>query len=378
MDNLTHSMVGLVVAKAGLGRLSPYATAACVLAANAPDVDVLTRLRGQWVALEQHRGVTHSVVGTLALGLLLPLACFALERLITRLGGWTPRIRLKGLTLATVAACATHPVLDWLNSYGVRPLLPWDGRWVYGDILFVLDPWVWLLLGGAAFLLTVRGRRWRLVLWGAFALVLTLAVLTVARAGGLSGRARVLWCVGLALILLAWRVRLAERLGARLAHGALALFVAYCVALAALHAVALRRAGAAGAELARARGESVLRVAAMPTLADPTGWQSVVETDAAYYRFETRLAAGATGAPAQFARFEKPSAAQAAQVARAEQDWRARVFLGFARFPAVRLQPADAGATRVQFADLRFAAPDQARNSGRAFALEVLVESSDE
>src|SRR5918998_1153671 len=66
MDNLTHSLVGLVAAKAGLERLSPGATAVCVLAANAPDADILAALGGKWFYLHHHRGITHSIVGTLA------------------------------------------------------------------------------------------------------------------------------------------------------------------------------------------------------------------------------------------------------------------------------------------------------------------------
>src|ERR1041384_5166510 len=108
MDNITHSLVGLVTAKAGLERLSPYAPTVCVLAANAPDVDVLTRLRGPWSALQYHRGITHSIVGTLALGLVLPLIFFAIERAAARLWGIEPRIRLRGLLLASLGACATH------------------------------------------------------------------------------------------------------------------------------------------------------------------------------------------------------------------------------------------------------------------------------
>lgn len=39
MDGLTHSLVGLASANAGLERLSPYAVACCILSANAPDMD---------------------------------------------------------------------------------------------------------------------------------------------------------------------------------------------------------------------------------------------------------------------------------------------------------------------------------------------------
>ena len=73
MDNLTHSFVGLAVAKAGLERASPLATTVCVLAANAADADVLTGFFGsRWIVLRYHRGVTHSIVGTVALGFLIP------------------------------------------------------------------------------------------------------------------------------------------------------------------------------------------------------------------------------------------------------------------------------------------------------------------
>ena len=40
MDNLTHSLVGLTAAKAGLEKLSPGATLLCLIAANAPDGDI--------------------------------------------------------------------------------------------------------------------------------------------------------------------------------------------------------------------------------------------------------------------------------------------------------------------------------------------------
>jgi inner membrane protein len=47
-------------------------------------------------------------------------------------------------------------LLDWLNTYGVRLLMPFSGHWFYGDTLFIIDPWVWLLLGAG-----VASSRWR-------------------------------------------------------------------------------------------------------------------------------------------------------------------------------------------------------------------------
>src|SRR6185503_15809515 len=156
MDNLTHSLVGLAAAKAGLERLSPGATALCILAANSPDADIVTLLGGRWTYLQNHRGLTHSIVGTIALALALPLVFHGFALLIARLRKRKPVTQLRGLMIASIAVTATHPLLDWTNNYGVRFLLPWNARWFYGDLVFIMDPVFWLVLGGAAFLVTSR------------------------------------------------------------------------------------------------------------------------------------------------------------------------------------------------------------------------------
>jgi inner membrane protein len=38
-----------------------------------------------------------------------------------------------------LTAMATHPLLDYTNTYGLRPFLPFDGMWYYGDLLFIFD-----------------------------------------------------------------------------------------------------------------------------------------------------------------------------------------------------------------------------------------------
>ena len=45
--------------------------------------------------------------------------------------------------------------------------MPFDGRWFYGDALFVIDPWVYLVLGGILFL-TYSRKRLSLARWVAF------------------------------------------------------------------------------------------------------------------------------------------------------------------------------------------------------------------
>lgn len=368
MDNLTHSFVGLAAAKAGLERVSPYATAVCLLAANLPDSDLVTVLAGRWVYLHQHRGVSHSIIGTFVLSVALPLAVWAVDRLVARMRGRPPRARLRGLLLASLAVGASHPLLDWTNSYGLRPLLPWDARWLYGDLVFIIDPWLWLSLGGAAFLLTATTKR-RVLAWSVLAALLTAGVLLVPERGWTTYplTARLLWLAGVGGLFVAYRARLGERLGSSIAVAALALVVAYWGALAVLHARAFDLARARAGELAAGRGERLERVAAMPTLAHPLRWYAIAETGGALLRYEVRLAGGGADGP-RVSVIEKPRGAEAEAVRLASRDERARVLLNFARFPAARVERGCAAETLVRFADLRFAAPGESRGS---FTLDV-------
>src|SRR5215510_2605787 len=165
MDPFTHTLVGLTAAKAGLERLSPLATTVCVLAANSPDSDIAAGLAtDRWNYLHHHRGITHSIVGVVALALIVPTLVWLFERGWTRLRFQPSKTRYRGLLLASAIATATHPLMDWMNNYGLRPFLPWSGRWFYGDLVFIVDPFILLLIGGAAFLAT--SNRWpKIVLW---------------------------------------------------------------------------------------------------------------------------------------------------------------------------------------------------------------------
>src|SRR5436190_16314735 len=98
MDNLTHSLVGLTSAKAGLDRLSPYATTVCLISANIADADFVTLFFGdRWTLLQHHRGITHSILGTIAIGLLVPLIAIAIEQALVRIRKRSSRIRFGGL-----------------------------------------------------------------------------------------------------------------------------------------------------------------------------------------------------------------------------------------------------------------------------------------
>ena len=95
-----------------------------------------------------------------------------------------PKTKLRGLLLASVIVTATHPLLDWTNNYGIRFFLPWSSKWFYGDLVFIVDPYMWLILGGASFLLSAKTKSGK-VIWGALAVGLTALVIGSPRGGGL-------------------------------------------------------------------------------------------------------------------------------------------------------------------------------------------------
>jgi inner membrane protein len=376
MDNLTHSLVGLTAAKAGLERVSPYGTVVCVLAANVPDADIVTLAGGGLTYLKHHRGITHSIVGTLVLAVALPLVFVAVERLVARLRRTEPRARLGGLLLASLPVTASHPLLDWTNSYGWRPLLPWSGRWYYGDLVFVIDPWIWLALGGACFLLTAT-THWRVALWTLVGLAVAAAVVLLPQGRGfeIPLAARVLWLAALAGVAYAHRAWSSERRGRGVALAALAVVVVYWGALGALQARARVRAESAAAEFAARGGEAVREVAAMPLPMDPLGWMCVAETDRATYRYEIKLADGGK-APRLISRFEKPRGGDDARaVERAADDPRGRIILDFARFPVSQvLRRGPRAETLVRITDVRFGDPPAEDAPARGnFTVEIPV-----
>src|ERR1051326_2379790 len=259
MDNLAHSLVGLTAAKAGLEKLSPYATTVCLISANAADADFVSLFFGdRWTLLQYHRGITHSIVGTIAIGLLVPISFFALERIVTSLRKRTPRIRLRGLLLASMLAAVTHPLMDWTNNYGVRPFLPWNGRWFYGDLVFIVDPYIWLGLGAVAFLLTSNS-RWKLFGWSLIGLIGTAVLLIASRQTGPDvGAVRIaliIWLVGLASAVALRRFRLHERFDRRAARMTLGLLVVYWMTLAFAHRAASAETLAIAGKTAATRSE---------------------------------------------------------------------------------------------------------------------------
>lgn len=151
MDNLCHALAGVALAESGIAPALRRTVIMAALAANAPDIDAFVALNGYGPgALEFRRGITH---GILALVVLPPLIAW-----LTWLAGRRTD-DLRRLLLLAALAVWSHSFLDWLNSYGIRLLAPFDWRWFYGDAVFIVDPWIWLALGTGAVVAWRRRRR---------------------------------------------------------------------------------------------------------------------------------------------------------------------------------------------------------------------------
>jgi len=262
--------------------------------------------------------------------------------------------------------------MDWTNNYGVRFLLPWSSKWFYGDLVFIVDPFIWLVLGGAAFLLTSRA-KWQLVFWIACSLALTYMVIVVAVGFGPDPYflRRAFWLVVLTALVAAFKFNVQQKWGHRIAIAAFTIVLVYWAGLAVLHSLALSDAWTRASVIASQSGESVTDVAAMPTLGNPFQWLCVVETEKVAYRFEVSLL-DRQAKVENIEREERADALSSPVVSRAAQDRRGQIFLNFARFPVVRVVGADClTETLVQFADLRYTKPGVQRGT---FALEIPVE----
>jgi inner membrane protein len=324
MDNLTHTAVGLFLSRAGLNRLSPRATAILLLAANAPDIDVVSAFGGGLNYLHYHRNITHSFAAAPVLALVVvALVRFAGRKPVKWIGGF----------VAALIGVASHLALDWTNIYGVRLLLPFSGEWLHGDLTNVVDLWIWgvCLIGVAGpFLARLVGSE----------------IASGAAAVRHHGRG---WAIFALLFLFGYEgargtmhTRATATLSSRLYEGALP-----------------------------------SRVIACPDTANPFRWRGVVETPGAYLVEDLNLAAVDPG-DARPTVYHKPDPEPAIDAAR--RDPVVAGFLRFSLYPLWRVTPWPEldNARLVEVFDMRFGSPTSPGFMARAVVNDrgQVVESS--
>jgi membrane-bound metal-dependent hydrolase YbcI (DUF457 family) len=357
MDNVTHTLFALTLARTPLGR-GGRRTAALVLASNAPDIDIVAAVGGASSYLRWHRGPTHGPLGVIGLALMTTALVWA--------GSWAwRRIRLKpdlharkirlepdppygGVFVAAAVGVLAHILMDLPTSYGTRFLSPFSWRWFAIDLLPIID--VYLLVVLAAGLIvgsaSVRHRQ------KSVAIVLALmaanyGVRAIAHRDAIARTERVF---GHAL-------------------------PPPCDADAAAHRPL---ASWPRPHPPRPAGNGPCRqeVAAIPTFGSPFRWRVLAQVTDAYYEYDINVfhrelrdgAAAVATAPHAAVRVPNewtPLVREAAETTPAVQ-----TLLGFSRFPAVRTVAGPGGSATVLFTDMRFTdAPLSRQLQGRRSSL---------
>lgn len=281
MDNLSHSVAGLALGELLHRGLAPEPDAARQsvrrrmllvtgwAACNLPDLDlVLTPLLPTPLGyLMHHRGHTHTLLYAIPQALALLAAIWLLWSRARGLLRESRQAR-RGIVAATVLGLLLHLAMDYLNVYGVHLLYPFDPRWQYGDLVFIVEPAFWVIFG-APLAAMVRSAWLRVLLFGLLAAIPALATLAgFLQWGSLAGLAV------LALVLVGWQRRAGGRAALVAAFGA-------AVAVVALQGLASR--AALDTVMAQAAAGGSIRVLDVPLSAYPANplcWNvATVESD---------------------------------------------------------------------------------------------------
>ena len=298
--------------RAGLNRKTALATATLTLAAEAPDLDVISRFWGSAFGLNHHRGFTHSFLGLT----LVAAAVVGFMYLIWRLRGRKtrdPNLPPRWGLLFAYACLAgvSHILLDFTNNYGVRPFWPFSERWYSWDIVFIVEPviLVFLILG--------------LIVPGLFSLI---NEEIGARRKGPQGRLAA--CVALLAVCACWGVRDYE----------------HRRAIAALQSRIYN-------------GVDPIRASAYPYWVNPFRWHGVVETPAFFAIANVDSLTPEVDAEGRIEIQYKPE--ETLVTLAAKKNYLGQVYLSWAQYPVTESEQLESGraAYVVRFRDLRYAYP---------------------
>jgi membrane-bound metal-dependent hydrolase YbcI (DUF457 family) len=334
MDNVTHTLFALTLARTRLGRAGRGTTTALVLASNAPDIDIMTTAGGAVSYLHWHRGPTHGVIGIFGLGLITAGLVWMGRKYFDKGSAESPASYPR-LAMVSILGVLLHVLMDLPTSYGTRPLIPFDWHWYAEDWLPIVD--IYLLAALAAGLVFGRGsdaiRRHNVTI------VMTLMLMDYGARAVAHHEA----------------VALAPRLfGPTLPSR--------CDGGSFPHEVVERWPRPQPAATSNLSRRCLVDIAAMPAdFVSLFRWRVIAQTSNSYETFDVDLLDS---------RFRRPQG-------EAEVLWRhavrypnvwtppvfaaatatdARIFLGFSRFPLVRTAADPRGVVTVRWTDMRFAA----------------------
>jgi inner membrane protein len=315
LEPVTHFLTGACMGRAGFNRRTALATATMTLAAEAPDLDILGRLRGPVFGFAHHRGFTHSFLGLILVSGFV-VGCVYLVWVLRGRKVKDPKLppRWGLLFLFAYIAGLSHLLLDFTNNYGVRPFWPFSEKWYSWDIVFIIEPVMLILL--------VAG----LVLPSLFALI---NEEIGAHSKGPRGRAAAI--LALSGIVMLWGVRDYEH----------------------------RRAVNA-MEARLYRNADPIRVSAYPSMWNVFRWNGVAETRNFFATMLVDSSIPDVDPDGRMRIYYKPE--ETPVTLAAKRSYLGRVYMDWAKYPFTeteQLQPPQQGYI-VRFQDLRFAYPGRA------------------
>ncbi len=368
MDPLAHTLFGATLAEAGLKHKTALATATLIIGANAPDIDALAMLVSSDFALWFRRGWTHGILALFIWPFLLTGLMLGIDRLIQkRKQHRNQSIQsppMQPLMLLGIAFLGvwSHPLLDLLNTYGIRLLMPFSQTWFYGDTLFIIDPWFWLLAGSGVVL--ARSKSWAGI--GGWILLGTVATALITTAEIVPTAMKAIWLTGIsAIVIVRWsgRHRNATRPIAITLLSILFLYIAVMITGSKLTASHART------QLYE-KGAEIMEVMANPLPARIFLRTGIAASDTHYYRFRMNWllpeSFELTGDPIPI---EDPN--PVAEAALNSPDIRG--LLNWIRFPAYEVRRLDDGWS-VIIRDLRYVHPQQETAVGIGIAVVELDE----
>lgn len=309
--------------RAGLNRKTALATATLTLAAEAADLDVLSRIGGSAFGLNHHRGFTHSFLGVP----LVAAAVVGFVYLIWRLRGRktrNPNLPPRWGLLFAFACLAglSHILLDFTNNYGVRPFWPFSERWYSGDIVFIVDPILLIMLTLG---LTLP----------AFFSLINEEIGVRSKTPHAPPRGRLAATLALVAIFAYWGVRDYEH----------------------------RRAVAA-LQSRTYNGANAVRLSAYPHPLNPFRWYGVVETPAFFATMDVDSLTPEVDPEAQMQILYKPE--ETPVTLAAKNTYLGRVYLSWAQYPIIETEQLESdpannsyAAYAVRFRDLRYDYPKE-------------------
>ncbi len=345
MEPITHLLTGACLARAGLNRATPLATTTLVLAAEAADIDIVWLSKGPVFYFGHHRGITHTFVGAPFVALLVLALVYALWRIAQHFArpgpmgcagcppGAVPSPRRPHwgiIYLLAVLSGFVHILLDYTNSYGVRPFMPFSYRWYSWDIVNIYDGLLWaVLLAG-------------LLVPGLFRLV---NEEIGARSKGPRGRGGAIFA--LVAIVLIWGVRDYEH-----------------------------RQAVGVAQSVQYQGAEPVRASAFPYSTNPFKWHCVAETPNLLAMFVVDSSKPEIDSQGKMRIRYKPE--ETPVTIAAKKTYLGHVYLDWAQYPMTEQEQLPDGSYEVRFYDLRYDLPERGRVLRSAVILDKDLRETEE